>query len=100
MAASTPILATSVDGVAELLKDGESAWLVPPEDTPALANRLKTVFQLDQETRLSVGRTARTVVENHSLENFISDFYAITVASLAVSEDASENQASVLETSP
>lgn len=100
MATSTPILATSVDGVAELLEDGESAWLVPPDDTPALANRLKTVLELDREARLSVGRTARAVVEQHSLENFVSQFYAITAASLEASEDAPENRASVLETSP
>lgn len=37
MAAGLPVLATATDGPAGLIDDGASGWLVPPEDSTALA---------------------------------------------------------------
>ena len=37
MSAGCPIIATSVDGTAEVLRDGDSALLVPPDDPAQLA---------------------------------------------------------------
>lgn len=37
MAASRPVVATSIPGTAEAVVDGETGWLVPPRDPAALA---------------------------------------------------------------
>lgn len=37
MASGTPVLATAVDGIPELIRHGENGWLVPPRDEQALA---------------------------------------------------------------
>lgn len=41
MAARTPVVATTVGGVPELLGHNENAWLVPPEDPLALAQGIE-----------------------------------------------------------
>ena len=40
MAAGVPLVASRVGGLAEMLRDGETALLVPPDDPPALAAAL------------------------------------------------------------
>jgi glycosyltransferase involved in cell wall biosynthesis len=47
MAAGTPVVATDVGGVRDLVHDGETGLLVPPEDPPALAAALVRVLQDD-----------------------------------------------------
>jgi len=37
MASSRPVVATNVSGVSEVVADGDSGYLVPPQDSPALA---------------------------------------------------------------
>ena len=40
MAAGTPVVATAVSGIPELVRDGENGLLVPPDDPAALADAL------------------------------------------------------------
>src|SRR5579871_4066453 len=40
MASGTPVVASRVGGVAEIVRDGETGFLVPPGDVPALRQRL------------------------------------------------------------
>jgi len=44
MAFGTPVVATRVGGVPELLQYGETGILVPPADTPTLANAIYDLF--------------------------------------------------------
>jgi glycosyltransferase involved in cell wall biosynthesis len=44
MACGTPVLASRLDGVAELVVEGETGWLVPPGDEDALARQLSSVL--------------------------------------------------------
>ncbi|MFN2471254.1 MAG: glycosyltransferase [Gaiellaceae bacterium] len=44
LAAGTPLVATAVRGIRELVKDGETALLVAPDDPPALAAALGRVL--------------------------------------------------------
>ena len=45
LASGTPVLATRVGGVAEVVRDGVSGWLIPPEDPPALVDALSRVLR-------------------------------------------------------
>jgi len=63
MAASLPVVATSVGGIPELIEDGKSGWLVPPRDAEALASRLRLLL-CDPELRLSMGEAGYTRVRD------------------------------------
>ena len=43
LAAGRPIVASDLPALREILRDRENAWLVPPDDTAALAAALKTI---------------------------------------------------------
>jgi glycosyltransferase involved in cell wall biosynthesis len=44
MAAGLPVVASRVSGIPEVVVDGETGWLVPPEDPEALAAALAELF--------------------------------------------------------
>jgi len=44
MAAGTPVVASAVSGIPEVVIDGETGWLVPSEDPPRLAAALAEVL--------------------------------------------------------
>lgn len=44
MACGKPVVATSVGGVPEIVKDGQTGLLVPPHDSSALARAIKTLL--------------------------------------------------------
>lgn len=43
-ASGLPVVATSLSGIPELVRPGQTGYLVPPEDSVALANRLADVY--------------------------------------------------------
>jgi glycosyltransferase involved in cell wall biosynthesis len=53
-----PVLATSVGGLPELVDEGKTGFLVPPDDVPALARAL-VVAAADPERLRSLGTAAR-----------------------------------------
>ncbi len=68
MAFETPVLATNVFGLPELIEDGETGWLCEPRDTLALAAALDRVLGSSAEERRRIGRAGRElVVRRHDL---------------------------------
>ena len=51
MAAGVPVVASAVSGIPEVVVDGETGWLVPPEDPRALGRALEDVLARPQEAR-------------------------------------------------
>jgi glycosyltransferase involved in cell wall biosynthesis len=45
MASGMPVVATSISGVPELVQQGDTGWLVPPEDAVALADALIEIYR-------------------------------------------------------
>jgi glycosyltransferase involved in cell wall biosynthesis len=71
MAWETPVLATSVFGLPELIDDGETGWLCEPRDTFALATALSRALDAPGATRARIARDARELVESrHSLPRY------------------------------
>ena len=60
-----PVVASRVGGLAEVLKDGESGLLVPPESPAELAEALRRVLG-DPDLRERLARGGRRVAEDHS----------------------------------
>jgi glycosyltransferase involved in cell wall biosynthesis/SAM-dependent methyltransferase/GT2 family glycosyltransferase len=62
MAAGVPVVASDVSGVPELVRDGETGLLAPPEDDAALADALRSVLA-DPVSATERARTGRALVE-------------------------------------
>ncbi len=61
MASGLPVISTDVGGVRDLVQDGQSGYLIPPQDEEALLERTKTVL-LDGPLRKKMGASARAFV--------------------------------------
>ncbi len=58
MALARPIVASAVGGIPEMLVDGESGWLVPPDEPAALAAAVTGLLR-DEDARRRMGDAAR-----------------------------------------
>jgi glycosyltransferase involved in cell wall biosynthesis len=63
MAAGVPVVATRVGGVAELVEEGKSGFLVAPGDAPATARKIEALL-IDPELRSRFGAAGRAVVQS------------------------------------
>jgi len=69
MAWETPVLATAVFGLPELIEDGLSGWLCEPRDLTALSAGLERALAASPQERQRIGAAGRALVERrHSLE--------------------------------
>jgi glycosyltransferase involved in cell wall biosynthesis len=62
MAAGLPAVATAAGGNPEVVQDGETGWLVPPEDPKAMAARLDGLLA-EPERAAAMGQRARALVQ-------------------------------------
>lgn len=58
MAMGLPVVATTVMGTVEVIRDGADGFLVPPKDAAALCNVLTRLTQ-SEELRVTLGKNAR-----------------------------------------
>jgi len=71
------VVATAAGGVPELIRDGETGFLVPPGDAAGLAARLIPLLQ-DPTLRQAVGRRAQAWARGHfSLQRHVAAMSAI-----------------------
>ncbi len=79
MAAGLPVIGTPVGGIPDFLRNGETGWLVPPDDSRALAEKIKflldPVNQASVDTVISVGR--RLVFDEYRWDLIASKMSAI-----------------------
>jgi len=61
MAAGKPVVASCVGGIPELVLDGETGFLVPPGDPPALADAILALAR-DEPLRRKMGAKAKQVI--------------------------------------
>jgi L-malate glycosyltransferase len=64
MAAGLPVVATSVGGNTELVRDGETGFLVPPNDEICLAGALARLLR-EPGTRATFGARAREIARSN-----------------------------------
>ena len=63
-ASGTPSVAGDSGGVRSAVRDGETGFVVPPEDIGAIASAIR-ILLTDDERRTAMGRAARASVEEH-----------------------------------
>jgi len=67
MASKIPVVATSISGIPELVKDGETGWLVPPENAYSLANALSSIYADPAEAQRRVQNGLQLVINEFEL---------------------------------
>ncbi len=73
LAAETPVVATRVGGVPDVVREGEDGFLVDAGDTGALAERL-TRLARDPELRRTLGKSGRDrVLDRYAVERLLDD---------------------------
>jgi len=75
MAAGLPVVATAVTGVPELVEDGVSGFLVPPQNSTALTDALLKLYSSPQ-LRIELGQMGRKkVVREFNLQHSAETLY-------------------------
>lgn len=72
MASGTPIVASNVGGIPELLKDGATGMLVPPGSPGALAEAIVSILRHPDEASLLARRALEEVKACFSIEKQVS----------------------------
>ena len=71
MSASKPVIATDIDGINEIIIDGENGLLVPPADSKALAEKIKLLLSdKSLASRLAVSGK-ETIIKNFTSEKMV-----------------------------
>jgi len=73
MAMGVPVIATDVGGTSEAVLDGETGFLVEPENTEQLSEKVSQLLA-DSSKRRELGRRGqRHIVEKLSIESYVRD---------------------------
>ncbi len=68
MAMGRPVIGTYIAGFPELVRPGETGWLVPAGDPKALAEAIRDLANTPHETRTAMGQAGRSrVLERHDV---------------------------------
>jgi glycosyltransferase involved in cell wall biosynthesis len=76
-ASGLPVIASAVGGLAELIENAQTGWLVPTGDVNALAEKMRWMI-VNPAARLAMGSAARRRAANFSTERMVgevSNFY-------------------------
>jgi len=73
MAAGLPVVASDVGGIPEVVRDGVTGVLVPPDDVPALADAVAGLMDAPRRAA-ALGQVARDTVEHYSIDRMVEAF--------------------------
>lgn len=69
MAAARPVIATYIAGIPELVRPGETGWLVPAGDVQALADAVAELLETPQDRLETMGQAGRQrVLARHDVD--------------------------------
>ena len=78
LAAGVPAVATKVGGVAELIDDGRTGFVVPVSNAQALSDAMSTMMQLPGDARREMGALGREHMARHfSMERSIARWFEL-----------------------
>lgn len=81
MACATPVVATAIDGISEVVQDGVTGFLTPPKDPLSLAERVNSLLD-DPDLRREIGMNSanqarRTFNLGRQADDFLSWYQEI-----------------------
>lgn len=78
MAMGRPVIATAIGGAAETIIDGETGFLVPPNDPAALAKSIDSVLDMPEDAQKELAtRAIAHVAQNYTREQMIDKTLAV-----------------------
>lgn len=77
LACGTPVVATRVGGLPEVVRSGETGLLVPPGDAPALAEAVSRVLKNPEEARAMAQRGGDFVRSNFSAARMAAETVSV-----------------------
>ncbi|MGH8546816.1 MAG: glycosyltransferase family 4 protein [Gammaproteobacteria bacterium] len=84
MATYTPVIGSNVGGIPDMVKDGESGFLVPPGDETVLAEKIRWILNHPEEAK-AMGCKGRAFAEQFfSTEAYVSGYRRIFEAARAL----------------
>jgi glycosyltransferase involved in cell wall biosynthesis len=75
-ASGKPVVATNVGGLHEIVEDGVTGFLVPPEDSVAIADAVCRLIA-DKDLREGMGRRGKIKAKQFSLENMYKELEGV-----------------------
>jgi glycosyltransferase involved in cell wall biosynthesis len=82
MAAGVPVIATKVGGIPEIVVDGKTGFLVPPQAPDKLAEKIYLLLENGKLADLMGKEGRKSVDENFSIGKMVSKYEAIYLAAL------------------
>jgi glycosyltransferase involved in cell wall biosynthesis len=76
MAAGVPLVASSVGGLADVVRDGVTGFLVPPSDSGALTEAIRRLLA-DANLRAEMGKSGRELVRQYSADRVVPQIEAV-----------------------
>lgn len=76
MACGTPVIASDVGGLQYLVVDGDTGYLIPPNNPVSLAKKLKSILE-DKETREDMGAKAWKHSKKYYCETMVSKLFDV-----------------------
>jgi glycosyltransferase involved in cell wall biosynthesis len=73
MVIGIPVVAMDIDGIAEVVKNGENGYLVSPGDTDKMAEQVIKLLG-DDCLRLKMGYKAKSMVNEFSAQKMLEDY--------------------------
>jgi colanic acid/amylovoran biosynthesis glycosyltransferase len=77
MASGIPVVASSISGIPELVREGETGWLVPPEDSASLADVILRIHAEPTEACRRAKNGKRLVINEFELSSNVSKLAAL-----------------------
>ncbi|MES4787332.1 MAG: hypothetical protein C4294_17730, partial [Nitrospiraceae bacterium] len=73
IASGVPVVATDIPGTRELIKSGHSGWLVPPQDSRALADAIIAALR-DPAKALEYTRRAKCILPEFGMDTIAGKY--------------------------
>ena len=97
MASGRPVIAADAMALPHLVHDGDNGYLFPPDDSDALADRLKLILNADQQELNRLSENSLHLIQSHDIERTIRIFENLYVGIRDESSTTDDNSPDYME---